>query len=569
MTTNGHTGPNPGGDARVVSTAGTRPILRAPPFRGARPRGRPVRVDSPQETLSPEALAALIAAARVGGSFWGVRPQRSFRTLLRLRSLRDARGAVDATGGKAQDILVSLSDRARRLAASPVLPGVETLYGDADPWALIEQAELIVAGPDDEIALLACAHGRTVLDPGTRQPLDRASILARLAERIAAYRYGDPYSGRPIDAAHWITILGDWRRQVDTNRRIAVAVGIAKWKREAVASLLWSPERVTLSRSIDPACVSEDKAIAIWPSRSPRDLPARAAQAGRPIARIEDGFIRSIGLGAHLHPPRSIVVDMDGIHFDPGGPSGLERLLNETDFEEALIRRAADLLHMITRYGITKYGAGLLDPLKLPDRPRRVLVPGQVEDDLSVRLGGAGIRSNLELLRRAREAEPDAWIAYKPHPDVVAGLRKGHVLHNDALAHADIVLPDGDMANILSQVDAVHVLTSLTGFEALTRGCEVVTHGQPFYAGWGLTTDMAPPIARRQRRLTIEQLAAGALILYPRYLDPVTNLPCPPEVLVWRYATLFGKARPGLLSRLRMVQGRMAVAGRALGALRA
>ena len=32
-------------------------------------------------------------------------------------------------------------------------------------------------------------------------------------------------------------------------------------------------------------------------------------------------------------------------------------------------------------------------------------------------------------------------------------------------------------------------MTSLTGFDALLRGKRVVTHGLPFYAGWGLTTD--------------------------------------------------------------------------------
>jgi capsular polysaccharide export protein len=100
-------------------------------------------------------------------------------------------------------------------------------------------------------------------------------------------------------------------------------------------------------------------------------------------------------------------------------------------------------------------------------------------------------------------------------------------------------------------------LTSLTGFEALLRDCEVVTHGYPFYAGWGLTHDLAPPIDRRQARtVSRAELVAAALILYPRYLDPVTKLPCPPEVLIERLA-----AQPvpqeTLLTRLRKVQGRI------------
>jgi capsular polysaccharide export protein len=32
----------------------------------------------------------------------------------------------------------------------------------------------------------------------------------------------------------------------------------------------------------------------------------------------------------------------------------------------------------------------------------------------------------------------------------------------------------------------------------------------------------------------VDELAAAALILYPRYVDPVTLLPCPPEVMLDR-----------------------------------
>jgi capsular polysaccharide export protein len=59
-------------------------------------------------------------------------------------------------------------------------------------------------------------------------------------------------------------------------------------------------------------------------------------------------------------------------------------------------------------------------------------------------------------------------------------------------------------------------MTSLVGFEALLRGIEVVCYGQPFYSGWGLTRDHVP-VERRTRRLTLEELAAGALLRYPRY----------------------------------------------------
>ena len=65
-----------------------------------------------------------------------------------------------------------------------------------------------------------------------------------------------------------------------------------------------------------------------------------------------------------------------------------------------------------------------------------MLVPGQVEDDASIRWGAPGVKTNLELLRAARAAEPDAWIVYKPHPDTEAGTRAGRLDDAEALRHA-------------------------------------------------------------------------------------------------------------------------------------
>lgn len=518
------------------------PLLRMPPFPGAKPVGRPVlrktRDFSPpnSQVIDIDAVAGQIAKARVGGHFW---------------------------------------KRARPLP--PEAGPIEWGANAGDPWPTIEAKRPIIAPIGNEIALLATAGGCPVLSPGDLRPYSRDDLLAALFHRIAAFDYFDPWNGQPISISAWIDILGDWRRAIDHNREIGVAVGITDWKRGAIGSFLWSGRPVRFARSTNPAKIeSGGKAIAAWPSRVPPALAAHAARKKVPFARIEDGFVRSIGLGTHLHPPCSVVIDLDGIYYDPHRPSALEKLLSETEFDDRQLQRARLLIAALAAHGITKYAAGSFDPLRLPQAERRILVPGQVEDDLSVRLGGGEVAGNLDLLRRVREAEPDAWIAYKPHPDVAAGLRRGHVLHCDAREYADTVLPNGSMAHLLDQVDAVHVLTSLTGFEALLRGREVIAHGQPFYAGWGLTRDLGPPLPRRQRRLTVEQLAAAALILYPRYLDPATNLPCPPEILVGRHSERpvgsrgLWAQRKGplssmrLLGRLRQMQGGVTTLGRSL-----
>ncbi len=94
------------------------------------------------------------------------------------------------------------------------------------------------------------------------------------------------------------------------------------------------------------------------------------------------------------------------------------------------------------------------------------------------------------------------------------------------------------MGELLTVVDEVHVLTSLAGFEALLRGKTVTCYGQPFYVGWGLTHDLVP-LTRRIRRLTLDELVAGALILYPTYVSRTTGKFTTPEraldeLLHWR-----------------------------------
>jgi capsular polysaccharide export protein len=111
---------------------------------------------------------------------------------------------------------------------------------------------------------------------------------------------------------------------------------------------------------------------------------------------------------------------------------------------------------------------------------------------------------------------------------VVAGLRRQGEGEDDAAHWCDEVLVDVSMGELLPQVDEVHTLTSLAGFEALLRGKRVVCYGQPFYAGWGLTEDRLP-VARRNRQLTLDELVAGALFAYPTYVSRTTGRFTTPE----------------------------------------
>ena len=374
--------------------------------------------------------------------------------------------------------------------------------------------------------------------PVTRRQrrLTRAQLFA--AAMILYPVWYDPCRDRlcPLDEA--ISALEAQVRAWREDRHGWQASGMRLWKRGAINGFFGG---VTPVRFRDGPARDGRRAM-VW--------AAKADTAPDGAVRVEDGFLRSRGLGADLVPPLSLVCDDLGIYYDPSRDSRLERMIAaRAALRPDQAARARALMAALVARGLSKYNLGQDAPdLRALAAGRRVLlVPGQVEDDASIRLGAGDVRTNAALLAAARAGNPDAFVVYKPHPDVEAGLRPGALPEAEGIA--DLVVTGADPAALMSQVDAVWTMTSLLGFEALIRGRQVVTLGAPFYAGWGLTDHRGPALPRRQAHVTLEGLVHAALIDYPRYRDPVSGLPCPVEVAVERLAA--GEvARGGLANRL-------------------
>jgi capsular polysaccharide export protein len=249
---------------------------------------------------------------------------------------------------------------------------------------------------------------------------------------------------------------------------------------------------------------------------------------GVSIWRMEDGFLRSVGLGADLVRPISWVLDRTGIYYDTTGPSDLEQLLLNHHFDESLKERAAQLRVRVVQAGLTKYNVGAQKWQRPAGVQTVILVPGQVESDASLAYGAPGVQTNMGLLQAVRLAHPQAYVVYKPHPDVEARLRAVGVREPSARLWCDEMVTEVLMGDLLNHVDAVHVMTSLAGFEALLRNKPVTCYGQPFYAGWGLTEDLLP-LSRPRRPLDLDELVAGVLIGYPLYLSRASRCLISPE----------------------------------------
>lgn len=542
-----------GQDSFAISNAafecfgGGEGILRIPPFPGSRLRHFS-RI--PTTSLDPRQLASAMRRNRVGGTYWGSQPSMpADHVLVRCP------GALDSArelGGRRPVVLWHQQVGPMRV------DGANHVIGECDPWHMLSSAALLIAEPGDEICLIAAllnvpVHlfelGRIGVAPAV---LD---VHCLLETAISGSAFANPFTGEPMDGLEAVELCGFWRRLIDSNRDIDGAIGFAFWKKTHVAPLLWGG--ATEPRFLRSATDAGPGArIAVWRTKvSATDLLA-LERANAEFVDVEDGFLRSRGLGADCIPPLSITVDARGSHFDPSSESELELLLERGHFDKDLVGRAGDLRRAIVEAGIGKYERATM----ILDRPagtrRHVLVPGQVEDDRAVQTGGCGLVSNLELLARVRAQAPDAYILYKPHPDVLAGHRRGAIAGTDCLRYADQIVGEMPIASLIAMVDEVHVNTSLAGFEGLLRGKRVTTYGVPFYAGWGLTNDLGPVPKRRTKTRSIDELVAASLLIYPRYLDPVTGLPCPAEIVVARL--IAGETSDGgLIVGMRRFQGKL------------
>ncbi|MDB6453661.1 capsular polysaccharide biosynthesis protein [Falsirhodobacter sp. 20TX0035] len=417
------------------------------------------------------------------------------------------------------------------------LTGAEMIAGGS-PWRLLERAarvytvssqlgfEAILTGHRPRVfgapfyAGWGLSEDEIALPRRTGRPTAEHLFAAAMIQTPLWY---DPCRDRLCSFEEAVDQLEAETRVWREDRHGHIATGMRLWKRgrlQAVfgrhAPLRFRPDPVRAAAE----AAATGTSLLVWAGKEPPGLHAPM------IRRVEDGFLRSRGLGAELVPPLSLVADDAGIYYDPTRESRLERLIlapPPPGAQERIMRLVARL----TEGGLSKYNLGG----NLPDLPEghRILVPGQVEDDASLRLGGGTVRRNADLLRAARTAHPGAILVYKPHPDVEAGLRPGAI---DA-AEADVVATQADAMALILACDEVWTMTSLLGFEALLRGRPVTCLGAPFYAGWGLTTDLHPPPPRRAPR-PLWQVAHAALITYPRYYDPVSRRPCPTEVVVDR-----------------------------------
>ncbi|TDV37320.1 capsular polysaccharide export protein [Paraburkholderia caballeronis] len=316
---------------------------------------------------------------------------------------------------------------------------------------------------------------------------------------------------------------------------VLFAFNFPAWKRKYIRScfpgfrLRFLPARGRIGDYAWDMWRVENSRFLVWGYKQPEGLGEYADSRRMEVWRVEDGFLRSVGLGSKHILPLSICVDKSSLYYDARSPSDLEKILNQYDFDadHALMAEARDAMNKIRSLRLTKYNLPQTNRSRIvygSKSRRRVLVIGQVEGDQSIKLGCDRAITNNDVVRLAASENPGAQIIYKVHPDILAGMRSKMSDPAEVRSISTIVSDHMSLDDSLDGVDQVYTISSLAGFESLLRGVPVTTVGCPFYSGWGLTDDRQINV-RRTRKLSLEEIFAGAYVKYARYFDPKNGAP--------------------------------------------
>lgn len=268
----------------------------------------------------------------------------------------------------------------------------------------------------------------------------------------------------------------------------------------------------------------------------------RATDSGADVLFLDDAFLRAVS-DDPFAPLAGLLIDPQGVHYDPVRPSRLEHILATDPLDDAaLLDRARSAIERL-RDGHLSQTSGY-DPSLAPPPPGYVLVVDQPRGHPAVAASQAGPDAFREMLAVARIEHPGAPIYIKTDAQAVGYAGIGYFGPEHKADGTELFDHSVSPWHLLEGAIAVYTVSSHFGFEAILAGHRPRVFGQPFYGGWGLTRDERP-VPRRERRLTRAQLAAAALFLAPTWYDPYRDRLCEIEDVLAQFEAQARAARDG------------------------
>ena len=336
-------------------------------------------------------------------------------------------------------------------------------------------------------------------------------------------RYINPYLGVRCEIEDTIRLLSDQKTKASMHRGGWRVLGVPFFRRKTVRGAFGPFSQVVFANR---ANCSEDSPLTdvIYSQLSTnadcRYVPSYRHASTRHIPFRFIDVWRPAGDKALV----SCAIFPDTTNVKSANFLSLEDTLNSASFAPELLKRASHLITAI-RAGDSNLTLSHLPVLRrLPvDRNIVLVISDGTPRAWTFRSRDSISAEDSRLLTGVRTKRPDAYLVWIPF-----GARKRQLCKylQPRSAHiCDLVLDRTALVPLLSRAVEVHTTSSLGGFTAVLRENSVFTYGSPFYAGWGLTTDDAS-LPSRKRKLTIEELVAGSLVLYPTYIHSVTHQIC-------------------------------------------
>ncbi|MFA0471720.1 hypothetical protein AB4564_14160, partial [Vibrio sp. 10N.222.51.E8] len=306
-----------------------------------------------------------------------------------------------------------------------------------------------------------------------------------------------------------------------------VLFGINQWKRYFVKThfpdyyCLFVPNRVPLFIIVFFSRKNKLSA-GVWGNRNCQRYVNLPLSLYDKVYEIEDGFIRSVGLGIEKIKPISLLIDSKSIHFDRARISELEHIISNYKHSVANEERAKQCIRFIKEYGIDKYNLGSKKSLVEFDKDKEyILVIGQVDSDDSIKFSCIDKITSNELVYFVKMRHPKASIIYRPHPEV---LRKLQLQKDNYQKLKKICFVDESQSSLSSlltsdAINTVYTISSLSGFESLLYNKQVFVFGSPFYSDWSLTRDVTK--LNRRGNVSLEGVFYCSYIVYPTYICPI------------------------------------------------
>lgn len=194
---------------------------------------------------------------------------------------------------------------------------------------------------------------------------------------------------------------------------------------------------------------------------------ARFIEKNKPIRDYRDTRLRFPGWDVIRQRTRDTLLDR-GNEYKRPGRGFLERRL------ERLRGRAARALYQPLRAG----------------RPF-VYFPLHVTDDYKIKRVIPHCVDQASLIEQIADSLPHGYdLVLKEHPMSIGRNRLALLRRLRRIPNARLVEPHTSSHDLVQRSEAVAVISSTVGLEALMHGKGVLTLGQPFYSGYGVTLDI-------------------------------------------------------------------------------